>query len=56
MSSDLYVEEAIKNVEKRLKEDGLKYNKKISEVNYLPKSIFSSVDYRPELDTSIECN
>ena len=55
MSSDLYVEEAIKNVEKRLKEDGLKYNKNIYDLNYSTNNPFSSVDYRPELDTFMEC-
>ena len=44
MSSDLYVKEAINNVKKMLKEDGLAYNKKFSDVNYSPKNPFSSVD------------
>ena len=41
MISDSYFKEAIKNVEKRLKEDGLEYNKNISDINYLPKNAFS---------------
>ena len=41
MSSDLYIKEAINNVKKRLKEDVLEYNKKLSGVNYLPKNQFS---------------
>ena len=55
MSSDLYVEEAIKNVEKRFKEYGLEYNNNISDFNYSTNNPFSSVDYRPELDKSMEC-
>ena len=41
MSSDLYVEESIKNVKKRFKEDGLEYKKKLSDANYLTKNPFS---------------
>ena len=33
MSSDSYVKKAVKNVKKRLKEDGMEYNKKLSGVN-----------------------
>ena len=40
MSYDSYVKETIKNVNKRLKEDGMEYNKKLSEVRYLPKNPF----------------
>ena len=46
MSSDLYVKEAINNLKKRLMEDGLGYNKNLSDVNYLPKNSFLSVEYR----------
>ena len=56
MNSDLHVKEGINNGKKRLKEDGLEYNKKLSNVNYLLKSPFSSVDYSPELDISMGCN
>ena len=56
MISDSYVKEAINNVKKRLKEDGLEYNKKLYEVNYSPNNPFSPVDYRLELNTSMECN
>jgi hypothetical protein len=56
MSSDSYVKEAVKNVKKRMKEEGGEYNKKLSDVNYSPKNPYSAVDYRPELDTSSECN
>ena len=53
MISYSYIKEAINNVKKRLKEGGLKYNKKLYGVNYFPKNPFSSVDYSPELDTSM---
>ena len=56
MSSYLYVKEVIKNVKKRFKEGGMEYNKSLSDINYFPKNLFSSVDYRPELDTSTEFN
>ena len=56
MRSDSYFKEAKKNVNKWLKEDGLEYKKKISDVNYSPKNLFSPVEYRPDLGTSMECN
>ena len=56
MISDLYVKEVINNVEKRIKKDGMEYNKKLYDVNYLPNKYSSSVEYRPELDTSLEFN
>ena len=56
MSSDSYVKEAIKNVKKRLKDDSLEFNKKLSDKNYSPKQPFSNASYRPELDTSQECD
>ena len=34
----------------------MKYNKKLSDVNYFPNNLFSSVFYRTELDTYMECN
>ena len=55
MSSDSYVKEAIKNVKRRLKEDGFMFNKKLLDLNYSPQHPFSSASYRPELDTSCEC-
>ena len=45
MNSDLYNMRAIKNVKKRLKEDGLEYNKKPYDIKYLPKKPFSSIEY-----------
>ena len=56
MICDSYAKEEINNAKKRLKEDGLEYNNKMSDINYSPNNPFSSVDYRPELDTSMECN
>ena len=50
MISGLYVEEAIKNVKKRLKEYGMEYNKKLFDVKYSPNNPFASVDHRLELD------
>ena len=47
MSSDSYVKEAIKNANNRIKEDGMEYNKKFYDVNYLPENPFSLVDHRP---------
>ena len=56
MRSDSYIKEAIDNMKKRLKEDGMEYNRNISDVNYFPKNPLSSVDYMPEFDASMECN
>ena len=56
MGSNSYVKEAINNFKKRLKEGGLEYNKKLSDVNYSLKKPLLSVDYRAELYTSVECN
>ena len=50
-SSDFYVKESIKNVKKRLKKYGLEYNKKLYDIRYSPKNLFSSVDYSLLLET-----
>jgi hypothetical protein len=55
-SSEQYVREAVKNVKARLKQDGFIFNKKLSDPNYSPASPFSAKLYRPELDTTLECN
>ena len=34
----------------------MEYNNNLSDVNYLLKNPFLSVDYMPELNTSMECN
>lgn len=56
LSSESYVKEAVKNVKRRLTDDGYKFNSKLSDPNYSAPNPFSSVSYRPELDTSLECN
>ena len=33
-----------------------RFNKKLSDVRYSPKTPFSSIDYKSELDVSIECD
>ena len=55
MSSNTYVKEAIRNVKKRLEEDGFIFNKKLSDKSISCPQPFSSLSYRPELDTSAEC-
>ena len=56
MSSAFYIKESINNIKKSLKEDGLEYITKLSDINYFPKNLFSSVYYKPELNTSMEWN
>ena len=56
MSSETYVKEAVCNVKAQMKQDGYQFNKKLSDVNYSPQQPFSHDNYRPELDTSAECN
>ncbi|GFH50714.1 hypothetical protein CTEN210_07190 [Chaetoceros tenuissimus] len=55
MSSNSYLDKAIKNLKAKLKESGLEYNKKLSDPNYSPKQPFTTASYKPELDTSEEC-
>ena len=55
MGSKTYVKSAVKNIKARLAEDGLRFNTKLSSVEYSAKQPFSSTEYRPELDTSTEC-
>ena len=54
-SAEQYVREAVKNVKKRLKEDGFEFNKKLSDVKYSPRQPYSTQKYRPELDTITPC-
>ena len=61
MSSDSYVKKVIKNVNKRLKEDGLEYNKNISDVNSYPKNPFHQYNIGQNLThpwsvTNIRCH
>jgi len=55
-SAEQYVKEAVANVKQRLKQDGYAFNKKLSDPNYSPQQPFSNIKYRPELDTSLECD
>ncbi|GFH50430.1 hypothetical protein CTEN210_06904 [Chaetoceros tenuissimus] len=55
VSSNSYLDKAIKNLKAKLKESGLEYNKKLSDPEYRPKQPFTTASYRPELDTSEEC-
>ena len=56
MSSESYVKNAVKNIKARLNDDGLKFNNKLSSLEFSARQPFSSIDYRPELDTSAECD
>ena len=56
MGSKSYNKNAVKNIKARLAEDGYKFNSKLSSTEYSAKQPFSAVDYRPELDTSAECD
>ena len=56
MGSKTYLEKVIKNLKRRILADGFIFNKKLSDMNYSPKQPFLSISYRPELDTSSECN
>jgi hypothetical protein len=56
MSAEQYVRNAIRNVKEHMKHDGFIYNKKLSDPQYSPQSPFSAIKYRPELDTTLECD
>ena len=56
MGAQGYVKKVVKNVKKRLEEDHLQFNKKLSDPAISAPQPFSSVNYRPELDTSTECD
>ena len=55
MGSETYVGQAIKNLKKRLEQDGFVFNKKLSDIRSSASQPFSAVNYRPELDTTAEC-
>ena len=55
MGSETYVKKVIANIKKRLESEGLRFNKKLSDPAVSAPQPFSSVNYRPELDTSVEC-
>ena len=56
MGSETYVKKAVKNLKKKMEKDGLEFNKKLSDPAISVPQPFSSVGYRPEIDTSVECN
>ena len=56
MGSQSYVKETICNVKKQLLFYNLRFNKKLLDVRYSPKIPFSPIDYKSELDTSLECD
>ena len=56
IGSQSYIKEAICNVKKQLLLYNLRFNKKLLDVRYSPKTLFSSIDYKLELDTSVMCN
>ena len=55
MSAESYITEAVKNVKTRIAQDGLQFNRKLSDPLYSPKQGFTTASYRPELDVSAEC-
>ena len=56
MGSETYIKKAIKNLKKKLEEDGLGFNKRLSDTKISCPQPFSAVNYRAELDTSTPCN
>ena len=56
MGSRTYVKSAVKNIKARMAEDGFRFNPRLSSMDYSAKQPFSTTDYRPELDTSLECD
>ena len=56
MGSQRYVKEAICNVKKKLLLYNFRFNKKLYDVKYSPRTPFSSDDYKSELDTSLMCD
>ena len=56
MSCEQYVKDAVKHVKTRLREEGYEFNKKLSDIRYLPQQPYSSLNYRPELEISEVCS
>ena len=56
MGSETYVKKVISNIKRRLESEGLRFNKKLSDPAVSAPQPFSSVSYRPELDTSVACS
>ena len=53
ISSSNYVREALRNIKKDLKQNNLRFNKKLSDPNFLARTPFCPIDYRSELDTTM---
>ena len=56
MGSESYLKKVVKNMKTKMAEDGLEFNKKLSDPEISIPQPLSAVNYRPELDTSVECN
>ena len=56
MSSEQYVRDSVKNIKQHLKERGVEFNKKLSDVKYSPRQPYSNANYCPELDMSTPCD
>jgi hypothetical protein len=56
MGSESYVKKVVKNMKAKMAKDGLEFNKKLSDPAISVPQPLSSVTYRPELDTSVECS
>ena len=56
MSSNNCVREALQNIKKELTRNNLRFNKKLSDPNYLTSTPFCPIDYKSELDTTVLCN
>ena len=56
MSAESYMKKVIANIKKRLEKDNAYFNKKLSNTSVLVPQPLLSVNYRPVLDTSVECS
>ena len=56
MSAEQHCCEVVKNVKKKLKDNGFEYNNKFLDARYSQKQPFSNLNYRPELDVTEVCN
>ena len=55
MGSETNPSQAVKNMKTRLEQNKFILNKKLLDKNISALQPFSNVNYRPELDTSVEC-
>ena len=53
MSSNNYVREALQNIKKELTHNNLRFNKNLSDPNFLARTPFCPIDYKSELDTTV---